>query len=74
MIAGTRGLAEILASDPRKAAMFYSRFGVTEEWVRIGVQKMPGPYSDIADSFPSPEIDPRPGGTAAQRSVLSASA
>ncbi len=37
VIASTPGLAEILATDPRKAAMFYARSGVTEEWVGRGV-------------------------------------
>ncbi len=37
VIASTPGLAETLASDPRRAAMFYARFGVTEEGVRKGV-------------------------------------
>ncbi len=35
--ASTPGLAEVLASDWGKAAMFYARFGVSEATVRHGV-------------------------------------
>ena len=37
VVAGTAGLAETLASDWKRAAAFYDRFGVTEEMVRNGV-------------------------------------
>ena len=37
VIAATTGLAEILASNPRKAAMFHARFGVIGEPLRKGV-------------------------------------
>ena len=37
VIAATPGLAATLASDPRRAAMFYARFGVTGELVQKGV-------------------------------------
>ncbi len=73
-IAATPGLAEILATDPRRAAMFYARSGVTEAGVRNGVPKMAAPNSDVADSFSFPELDPRPGKTDAQRSMFSGSA
>ncbi len=42
VIATTPGLAEILARDVRKAAMFYARFGVTEEGVSTGVPSAEG--------------------------------
>ncbi len=74
VIASTPGLADVLASDPRRAAMFYPRFGVTEEWVRNGVPKVAAPDSDIADSFLFAEPDPRQGETDASRSTLSGSA
>ena len=38
VVANTRGLAEILAGDWRKAARFYVRFGVTEQMFRRGVK------------------------------------
>ena len=37
VVANTPGLVEALVSDWRKAAKFYSRFGVTEEMFRHGV-------------------------------------
>ena len=40
VVAGTPGLAETLAGDWRKAAGFYSRFGVTEAIFRNGVPKV----------------------------------
>ena len=38
VVSTTPGLAEILASDWRKAARFYARFGVTEHGFRFGVR------------------------------------
>ena len=37
--ATTPGLAETLARDSRKAARFYSRFGITEAMFRHGVPR-----------------------------------
>jgi hypothetical protein len=37
VVATTPGLAEVLASDWRKAARFYARFGITEGMFRKGV-------------------------------------
>jgi hypothetical protein len=37
LVATTPGLAEILASDWRKAARFYAGFGITETQLRHGV-------------------------------------
>lgn len=37
LVGCTLGLAEVLGKDPRRAAMFYSRFGVTETQFRRGV-------------------------------------
>ena len=36
VVATTRGLAELLARDWRKAARFYARFGITEGMFRRG--------------------------------------
>lgn len=37
IVASTPGLAEVLASDWRRAARFYARFGITEAELRYGV-------------------------------------
>ena len=47
VVAGTPGLAEVLAGDWRRAALFYARLGVTEEMFRRGVA------DDIAESGPT---------------------
>ncbi len=54
VIAGTPGLSQILASDWRRAARFYARFGVTEECVRRGVSNMDAPGEELAERVPSP--------------------
>ena len=51
VIASTPGLSEALASDWRRAAHFYARFGVTEELVRHGV---PAEGEDLAERVGSP--------------------
>ena len=50
VISSTPGLAETLASDWRKAAHFYARFGVTEGMVRQGVHVS---TEDARNLFPS---------------------
>ena len=47
VVAGTPGLAEVLAGDWRRTALFYARLGVTEEMFRRGVA------DDIAESGPT---------------------
>jgi hypothetical protein len=54
VIANTVGLDDILASDGRRAAMFYARFGVTEEIVRHGVPNAAGESEDLAERLGSP--------------------
>ena len=39
----TSGLTETLVNDRKKAARFYSRFGITEEMFWRGVRANPGP-------------------------------
>lgn len=41
-VASTKGLEETLAGDWRKAAWFYTRFGITEAHFRQGVPSSPG--------------------------------
>ena len=50
VVVSTRGLAETLASDWRRAGGFYARFGITETMLRNGV---PGTQAD-ANFLPRP--------------------
>jgi hypothetical protein len=64
LVANTPGLAEIVASDWRKAARFYARFGVTQAVFRYGVPGFARDETDIRSessleqsSFPPEPID-----------------
>ena len=48
---GTPRLVETLASDWREAAMFYARFGITEEMFRHGVLASDAPGAGLADAI-----------------------
>jgi hypothetical protein len=61
VVASVPGLGEILATDWKKAAMFYALFGITEAGFRLGVspaevagedlrELAPGPYDGPADA------------------------
>jgi len=54
VIAGTPGLAELLASDWRRATWIYSRFGVTEGLLRHGVPAPDAEAQDLAERVWSP--------------------
>ncbi|HZY92863.1 MAG TPA: hypothetical protein VFG07_08885 [Thermoplasmata archaeon] len=43
VIATTPGLSEILAADPRRAAMFYARWGISRSRLLAGVPNVPDP-------------------------------
>ena len=67
VVASTPGLVEVLASDWKKAAWFFARFGVTEALFRNGIPPVvtgadgpPGALGFLREPFEDERVRPAP--------------
>jgi hypothetical protein len=73
VVSTTPGLAEALQRDPKRAARFYARFGVTEEMFRQGVPEGTAPDVNDRSEIPATPADWRAELRAREGSSLPAS-